>query len=146
MTLEALLAYAHILAFLTMVVFLSSEAALCRVEWLNEAVVRRLARVDLVYGLSAGAVLLTGLARIYFGAKGSGWYWSHPLLHLKLTLFVVIGLLSIRPTLMFLRWRRALDAGGGLPDAGQVRRARRMVMVQAHLLPLIPLAAVFLAR
>ncbi len=146
MTLEALLAYAHILAFLTMVVFLSSEAALCRVEWLNEAVVRRLARVDLVYGLSAGAVLLTGLARIYFGAKGSGWYWTNPLLHLKLTLFVVIGLISIRPTLMFLRWRRQLDAGGGLPDAEQVRRARRMVMVQAHLLPLIPLAAVFLAR
>jgi putative membrane protein len=146
MTLEALLAYAHILAFLTMVVFLSSEAALCRVEWLNEAVVRRLARVDLVYGLSAGAVLLTGLARLYFGAKGSGWYWTNPLLHLKLTLFVVIGGLSIRPTLMFLRWRRQLDAGGGLPDAEQVRRARRMVMVQAHLLPLIPLAAVFLAR
>jgi len=146
MTLEALLAYAHILAFLTMVVFLSSEAALCRVEWLNEAVVRRLARVDLVYGLSAGAVLLSGLARIYFGVKGSGWYWTHPLLHLKLTLFVVIGLISIRPTLMFLRWRRQLDAGGGLPDAEQVRRARRMVMVQAHLLPLIPLAAVFLAR
>ena len=146
MTLEALLAYAHILAFLTMVVFLSSEAALCRVEWLNEAVVRRLARVDLVYGLSAGAVLLTGLARIYFGAKGSAWYWSQPLLHLKLALFVAIGGLSIRPTLMFLRWRRQLDAGGGLPAEGEVRRARRLVMVQAHLLPLIPLAAVFLAR
>ena len=146
MTLEALLAYAHVLAFLTMVVFLSSEAALCRIEWLNEAVVRRLARVDLVYGLSAGAVLLTGLARIYFGVKGSAWYWSQPLLHLKLGLFVAIGLLSIRPTLMFLRWRRELAAGGGLPSAEQVQRARRLVMVQAHLLPLIPLAAVFLAR
>lgn len=146
MTLEALLAYAHILAFLTMVVFLASEAALCRAEWLNEAVVRRLARVDLIYGVSAITVLLTGLARIYFGAKGSAWYWSNPLLHLKLTLFLVIGGLSIRPTLMFIRWRRALDAGGGLPAADQVRLARRLVMWQAHLLPLIPLAAVFLAR
>ena len=32
MTQEALLAYAHILAILTMVVFLTSEAALCRPE------------------------------------------------------------------------------------------------------------------
>jgi putative membrane protein len=146
MTLEALLAYAHILAFLTLTVFLASEAALCRIEWLNEAVVRRLARVDLIYGLSAAAVLLTGLARIYWGAKGSGWYWSNPLLHAKLGLFVVIGLISIRPTLMFIRWRRTLDAGGGLPPPDAVRQARRLVMLQAHLLPLIPLAGVFLAR
>jgi len=146
MTLEALLAYAHILAFLTLVVFLASEAALCRVEWMNEAVVRRLGRLDLIYGISAAVVLLTGLARIYFGVKGSAWYWSHPLLHLKLTLFVVIGGLSIAPTRSFIRWRRTLDAGGGLPSPEAVRRTRRLIMWQAHLLPLIPLAAVFLAR
>jgi len=146
MTLEALLAYAHILAFLTLVVFLASEAALCRVEWMNEAVVRRLGRLDLIYGISAAVVLLTGLARIYFGVKGSAWYWTHPLLHLKLTLFVVIGGLSIAPTRSFIRWRRTLDAGGGLPSPEAVRRTRRLIMWQAHLLPLIPLAAVFLAR
>jgi putative membrane protein len=146
MTLEALLAYAHILAFLTLVVFLASEAALCRVEWMNEAVVRRLGRLDLIYGISAAVVLLTGLARIYFGVKGSAWYWTHPLLHLKLTLFVVIGGLSITPTRSFIRWRRTLDAGGGLPSPEAVRRTRRLIMWQAHLLPLIPLAAVFLAR
>ena len=39
MTLEALLAYAHILAILTLVVFISSEAALCRPEWMNAKVV-----------------------------------------------------------------------------------------------------------
>jgi putative membrane protein len=146
MTLEALLAYAHLLAILTMVVFLASEAALCRAQWLNAAVVERLGRVDLIYGLAAAAVLLTGLARVSLGVKGSAWYWSNPLLHVKIALFVVIGLLSIKPTLMFARWRRALKAGGGLPDEAQIRTARRFVMVQAHILPLIPLAAVFLAR
>lgn len=146
MTLEALLAYAHVLSILGLVVFLSAEAALCRTEWLNEAVVRRLGRVDLLYGLFAVLVLASGLARIHFGMKGSGWYWSHPLLHLKLTLFVVIGLISIPPTLAFRRWRRALDAGQGLPDAPAVRRVRRLVMIESHLLVLLPLAAVFLAR
>ena len=146
MNLEALLSYAHILAILTMTVFLASEAALCRTEWLNAAVVERLAKIDMVYGASAIAVLLTGAARVIWGAKGMGWYLTNPLLHVKFTLFIVMGLLSIGPTLAYLRWRRALRADGTLPDALQVRNTRRLVMVQAHILPLVPLAAVFMAR
>jgi putative membrane protein len=146
MTTEALLAYVHILAILTMVVFLASEVALCRVDWLNAKVVERLSKIDMVYGIAAVAVLATGFARTYWGAKGMGWYWTNPLLHVKVTLFVVIGLLSIKPTLMFARWKKELRASGKLPDEAQIKQARRFVMIQAHLLPLIPLAAVFLAR
>ena len=146
MTLEALLAYAHLLAILTMVVFLASEAALCRVEWLNAAVVERLARLDAIYAVAAVAVLVTGLMRVFMGAKGAAWYGSNPLLYVKFGLFVVIGLLSIKPTLTFARWRRDLRATGALPGADAVRQTRKLIMVQAHILPLIPLAAVFLAR
>ena len=146
MVFESILAYVHWLAIFMMVVFLASEAALCRVEWLNARVVERLAKVDMIYGMSAVLVLLTGIARTYWGAKGMGWYWSNPLLHVKVTLFVVIGLLSIKPTIVFLRWRKALRATGALPGEAEVRSTRRIVMIQAHLLPVIPLAAVFLAR
>jgi len=146
MTLEAVLAYLHLLAILTMVVFIASEAALCRVEWMNKAVVERLARVDMVYGIAAVLVLLTGVARTWWGIKGTPWYWTNPLLHVKVTLFVVIGILSIFPTRTFLRWRRTVRAGGSLPAEAEIRKARRLVMIQAHLLALIPLFAVFLAR
>ncbi|KAF1044722.1 DUF2214 family protein [Xylophilus sp.] len=146
MILEAILAYVHFTAILAMVVFLSSEAALCRIEWMNEALVRRLARVDLLYGLSAIAVLLSGAARVIWGVKGAAWYGANPLLHVKVSLFVVTGLLSIKPTVTYLRWRRALQQTGSLPPADEVKSTRRLVMIQAHLLPLIPLAAVFLAR
>jgi putative membrane protein len=37
---------------------------------MNEAVVRRLGRLDLIYGLSALAVLLTGLGAHLFGHEG----------------------------------------------------------------------------
>ena len=40
-------------AILMVTVFLTSQAALLRTEWLNAAVVHRLARVDLVYGVAA---------------------------------------------------------------------------------------------
>jgi putative membrane protein len=146
MTLEAILAYAHILAILTLVVFISSEAALCRSEWMNARVVERLARVDMIYGIAAGLVLLSGLARTYWGIKGGAWYWSNGLLHLKLGMFVAVGLMSIKPTVMFRRWNKALKATGALPDDAQVRDARKWVMIQAHIIALIPLAAVFLAR
>ncbi|RZJ25081.1 MAG: DUF2214 family protein [Haliea sp.] len=146
MSFEAILAYLHLLAILTLVVFLSSEAALCRMEWMNAKVVERLGKVDMVYGIASGAVLLTGVARTWWGVKGTSWYWTHPLLHTKLALFVVIALLSIKPTMMYGRWRKQLKATGALPADGEVRLARRLIMVQAHLLVLIPLAAVFLAR
>ena len=146
MTTEALLAYAHILAFLMAATFLASETALCRKEWMNAAAVERLARVDMLYGISALLVLATGLARTWWGMKGAGWYWSQPLLHAKVTLFVVIGLISIAPTVRFLRWRKAQRATGALPSEAEVKSTRRLVMVEAHLLALIPLLAVFLAR
>ena len=146
MLLETLLAYVHWLAIFTMVTFLVSEAALCRTEWVNARVVERLARVDMLYGIASVVVLATGLARSVWGAKGVGWYWSNPVLHTKVTLFVVIGLLSIKPTLTYLRWRKALRATGALPTDEEVRRTRKTVMVQAHLIPLVALLAAFLAR
>jgi putative membrane protein len=146
MILESVLAYVHWLAIFTMVVFLTSEAALCRVEWMNAQIVERLARLDMVYGIASVVVLLTGLARTYWGAKGMGWYWTNPLLHAKVTLFIVIALMSIKPTLTYLRWRRTLRASGALPSDEEVRRTRKTVMRQAHLVPLVALLAVFLAR
>lgn len=146
MTLEAVLASLHLVAILTLVVFLSSQAALCRVEWMNAAVVERLVRLDVIYGVTALVLLLTGLARVVWGIKGMSWYLSQPLFHVKVTLFVVMVLLSVWPTLSFRRWRRQLRATGALPEACEVGRVRRLVMVQSHVLPVVAVLAVFWAR
>ncbi|MEO3714568.1 DUF2214 family protein [Roseateles flavus] len=146
MVLETGLAIFHWLSILTLVVFISSEAALCRVEWLNAAVVKRLQRVDLIYGIAAMAVLASGLLRAFLGMKGSAWYWGQPLLHAKLTLFVVVGLMSIKPTLTFRRWGRQLAADGRLPEAAEIAATRRLVMIQAHLILVFPILGALLAR
>jgi putative membrane protein len=146
MILESVLAFLHLSAIFTLIVFLTSEAALCRTDWMNATIVERLVKVDRIYGIAAGVVLLTGLLRIFLGIKGAGWYWTNWLLHVKLAMFVAVALLSIQPTRTFLRWRRELRAGGTLPPQEEVTRTRKRVMVQAHIVPLIPLAAVFLAR
>lgn len=145
MTLEAILAYCHLLAILTMVI-IASEAALCRVHWLNCG--GRRATGTHRHGLwhcgpcRAG----DGGPRTWWGIKGTAWYWTYPLPHVKLALLVVIGVLSIFPKLTYFRWRKALRTDGTLPSEADIRKTRRLVMVQAHLIAVIPLAAVFLAR
>jgi putative membrane protein len=146
MILESLLAFAHIAAVLGLVVFATSETALTREEWLNAAVVHRLVRVDLLCRIAAGAVLLTGLARIYFGMKGAAWYWGQPLLHAKLALYVVLAGMSFLPTRSFQAWQRRLVADGSLPAPEAIRRVRRRLMASTHLLIVVPLLAALLAR
>ena len=146
MTFEAVLASVHLLAILTLVVFLTSQAALCRVEWMNAAVVQRLARLDMIYGIAAVVLLLTGIARLLWGVKGMGAYTASPLFHLKMTLFVIAFLLSLKPTLTFRRWKKTLDASGQLPAPDEIRQTRKWVMWQGHVVPVIAVVAIFWAR
>ena len=146
MTLEAILAALHLVAILTFVVFLSSQAALCRTEWMNAAVVERLVRLDVIYGAAALVMIGSGLARLLWGIKGVSWYVSQPLFHIKITIVVVMAILSIWPSIMFRRWRRNLQASGALPDELEVKKVRRLVMIQSHVLPVVAVIAVFWAR
>jgi putative membrane protein len=146
MTLEALLAAAHLLAILTIVVFITSETALCRAAWINARVVERLVVVDRIYLVGLAAVLLTGLARTWWGFKGAAWYWTDWLLHLKLALFVAVVVLAFRPAIAYRRWRAQLQQTGALPDEAQLTSVRRQVMVAAHLIAVVPVIAAFLAR
>ena len=143
---ESWLAFFHISAVLGWIVFASSQAALCRSEWLNAAVVQRLVRLDRILWIATAAVLVTGLLRVYLGAKGATWYWGNWLLHLKLTLFVVTALMMLGPTRRYRRWQARLATDGSLPAASEVAGARKLVMLETHLVALIPLAVVFLAR
>ena len=146
MTLEAVLAALHLVAILTFVVFLSSQAALCRIEWLNAAVVERLVRLDVIYGVAGVVMIGSGLVRVFWGVKGASWYLSQPLFHLKITLVLAMVVLSVVPSLAFRRWRQRLRSTGALPDAPAVAKVRRLVMIQSHLLPVVAVIAVFWAR
>lgn len=86
-------------------------------EWLvfsrapTVAQARQLQRLDRLYGLSATVLLVAGGIRAWRFEKGLDYYLSNPFFHLKLTLFVLVGLLSIYPTVAFIRWSNDLKAG-----------------------------------
>jgi putative membrane protein len=146
MWLDALFAYLHYIAILVLVGFLAAEMVLLR-GVLDARAIRLLGKVDVVYFGSAMAALATGFLRLVFGAKGADFYMNAWPFYVKFALFVAVGIVSIQPTLAFIRWRRMLDHDPAwpVPDAER-RRMWRRVMIEAHLAAMIPVFAVVMSR
>lgn len=146
MLLDTALAYLHLLAILSWVVFLSSTAALARAEWLNGAVVERLRVVDRIATAGGWAVLATGLGRLLASPKGLAWLGQQPLLWAKLGLLALMLAAGWQTSRQIGRWLAAWRAHQALPPADEVAALRRRVMRAAHLMLLLPLLGVLLAR
>jgi putative membrane protein len=143
---EALLAYVHFIAIFGLVCTLVGELFLLR-QAMPEAIARRLRVLDRWYGGAAGAVVITGLLRLILGLKGAGFYTHNPVFWTKMALFVVVGLLSIIPTLDYIGWnKRPIENGMLVLPGREYARVRGVLWVQVVLLVLIPLCATFMAR
>lgn len=140
------LAIAHHLLVFTLVAILAAEIASVRLG-LRQRNLQRLAILDAHYGLIAGLILAVGFARVYFGVKGPEAYIPNPFFWAKIGAFLVVGLLSVAPTVQFLRWRKASKANPDFsPDEAQVRKARRFLIAEAVVLVLVPTFAAVMAR
>ncbi|WBX75759.1 DUF2214 family protein [Tenacibaculum ovolyticum] len=62
-----------------------------------------LKKADFLFGIFAGLTVISGLLRMYYSGKGEDYYLSNPIFVLKFSLFILAGLLSIYPTLQFLK-------------------------------------------
>lgn len=120
---DALLAYLHFTAILILASALGAEALLLRAQ-AGADTLRSLARADLLYGIASGVVIVSGLLRLFYGTKGYALHTANPVFWTKMGLFAVVGLLSIPPTLKFIRWRRnvAADASFYPPRTKSPRR------------------------
>jgi putative membrane protein len=109
---------------------------------LNSAAVARVASLDLWYGILAAAILVVGFCRAIFAAKGWAYYSHNAFFWAKLGAFAVIGLLSLPPTLAFLRWRKSALQ----PSEADIRTVRRYVHLELGLFVLLPVFAAAMAR
>jgi len=146
MWLDAILAYLHFTAIFLLFAFLTTQAILVRGP-LDARTVRLIGRTDLWYFGSAFAVLITGFLRATMGAKGADFYFDSWAIYAKLALFLAIGVISVKPTMTFIRWRRMFerDAAWQVP-AGEQAAMRKLVVLEAHLAAIIPFIAVMMAR
>ncbi|MDT4847782.1 hypothetical protein FQZ97_818510 [compost metagenome] len=143
---DAIAAYLHYLSIFLLFALLTLEHRLFKLP-LDLERARSLIRIDIAYGLSAGLVLVTGAARVFWFGKGLSYYLHNSLFHAKLGLFILIALLSILPTLVFLNWRNDLRAG--LVPQVSARLGTLVIMtirLELLLLLVLPLLAALMAR
>ena len=127
MILPALFAFLHHVAAFALVAALAVEFVLIREEITLQAA-RRLLLADLVFGAAAGSVLVVGLLRVFFFEKGPLYYLHSAPFIAKVSLFALVALLSIYPTVVFLSWRPSVRLGQPpLPDARKIRRVRSLI-------------------
>lgn len=106
MTPEIILRYLHFISIFTIVATLVAEHLLLKKEMPRSEVVR-LARVDGFYGLAALTLLGAGLTLWFSGiGKPTEFYSQNWIFHTKITLFALVGILSIYPTVFFLKNRK----------------------------------------
>ncbi|MCB1665912.1 MAG: DUF2214 family protein [Pseudomonadales bacterium] len=137
---DILIRYLHLFAALVLAGTLVLENIAVQRQISREDL-RNLLKVDAVYGISAGVVALCGLALWLWVGKPASFYTANPVFHAKLTLFVLIGLLSIYPTVFLLRQRKTTQDPIEVP-AGVIRVLR----VELLLLAVIPVLAFLMAR
>jgi putative membrane protein len=139
--LDLVLAVTHHLLIFSLFGVLIAEFVVVRPGMTN-VMVDRVAAIDLWYGVLAALILAVGFGRAIFAAKGWLYYSHNAFFWAKIGVFVIIGLLSIPPTLAFIGWRRAPD----MLEDRQISRIRSLLWVEVGLFLLLPVFAAAMAR
>lgn len=146
MNVSALFAFTHHLAAFALMAAITIEFVLMdRTLSLGHA--RRIQRADMVYGISAGALVVVGFLRVFYFEKGSAYYFHNVFFIIKLSLFLLVALLSIYPTVLFLSWNKLLKEGRSpQPTNVQIGRLRKILLCELLGVIGILLCASFMAR
>ena len=107
---SALIAFAHFIAFFGIASALTLQIALVRPSP-DIDTAKRIQRADRAYGMMAGLMLLFGFLRVFYFEKGPDYYFSNTFFMIKLGVFLVVGLMSIYPTVTYLRWSKEIKQG-----------------------------------
>jgi len=133
--------YLHFVTLVVLVGAVLGQAFLLRRE-LPRREIARLGLLDRIYAVAVIGVLATGLAQWLWVGKPAAFYGENPIFHAKLTLFLLVGLISIYPTLWFNRQRRGdADETIAVPTA-----LRWSVGVEIALIAAMPVLATLMAR
>ena len=142
MTTEIFLRYLHFISIFAIVGTLVSEHLLLKKE-LTRGEIRRISRIDAVYGVAALTLLGAGLTLWLSGAgKPTDFYSKNWIFHTKITCFLLVGLLSIYPTVFFIK--------NGKGDPSELvaipKTVVMMLRLELTLLLIIPMLAGLMAK
>lgn len=141
MEFELICRYLHFICIILIAGTLTAEHLLLKPR-MSRGELNRLSRIDLVYGISAIVLVFAGLSLWLWVGKPAEFYSKNWIFHLKLTLAIALGLMSLPPTIYFLKNRKGdQDEMVDLPKS-----LIRWVRLELLLLIILPLLAVLMAR
>ncbi|KVD77976.1 hypothetical protein WS62_00525 [Burkholderia sp. ABCPW 14] len=148
MTVRWLLAAVHLLAFgFAFASIVARNRALRRVAASRQSAdLPDVFRADAIWGVSALALITTGIVRAFGGFEKGGEYYLHaPLFHLKMGALALILVFELMPMMGLIRWR-VTARRGMLPDLARAPAYARIGHAQAALVVVIVFAAAGMAR
>jgi putative membrane protein len=143
---SAIMAFLHHFAAFTLTAAIVYEHVTFRKE-LSLAEARRTQIMDIIYGVSAGFILIIGILRVFYFEKGPAYYAHNWFFWLKMLGFALAGLLSIYPTLRFISWRK-FTTQNQIPEISdhEVARTKLLLRLETVAIALILFSAAMMAR
>ena len=133
--------YIHFIGILIVFGMVLAELVLVQKE-LKRSVIKRMFVLDGIYGAFSLVVVGAGLYLWLGIGKSAEFYTANPLMHAKVGLFIVVGVLSLWPTIFYFKNRK-----GKMDDLIKVPAyVKRIIQVELGLLIIIPLLAALMAQ
>lgn len=141
MVLEIFLRYLHFISIFVVVSTVVAEHLLLGPS-LSRQDIRRLSKIDGLYGIASILVVGAGLAMWFGVGKPAAFYSQNWIFLCKVGLFVLVGILSVHPSVFFARQRK-----GDPTDRVEIPSSIKWsIRAELFLLFLIPLLAILMAR
>ena len=143
---SAFVAYIHYLGIILCFGSLLYERIFLKID-LNKKEVINMIIADVIYGIAGLAILITGILRVKFFGQGGEFYLNNPIFWLKVSLYIIIGLLSLYPTTTYILWAIPLSKNE-LPNisADLVKRFKFIISTELIGFAVIPFFATLMAR
>ncbi len=137
---ELLVRYLHFVGVFVMFALLTSQHTALKGS-ISAHQLKRLTIIDTCFGVSALMTLLCGVGLWFWVGKPAGFYSHNWVFHIKITLFVVAGLISFIPTVFLVKSKRTQQ------DVTEVPKCVVMALrLELLILLVIPLFAVLMAN
>ena len=145
-SMSALVAYVHYLGIMLCFGVLIFERIILKIN-LNKNETISIIIADVIYGIAGLAILITGILRVKYYGQGGDFYTSNPIFWLKVSLYIVIGLISLYPTITYILWAIPLSKNK-LPVISEnlVKRFKLIILTELVGFAVIPFFATLMTR
>ena len=143
---SALVAYVHYLGIILCFGALIFERITLKIN-LSKNETISIIIADVIYGIAGLAILITGILRVKYYGQGGEFYTTNPIFWFKVSLYILIGLISLYPTTTYILWAIPLSKNK-LPVISEdlVRRFKLIIMTELVGFAVIPFFATLMSR